>query len=147
VQSKPTTQALGFALLPSQVGAVLLGSIGLLALVLSAVGLYGLISYTVASKLRELGLRMALGATPGDVVRLIGREAFGLLGCGMAVGLVLAWLAARPLTMFLVAGLGPTDPAAFGAVILTLMVVGLVATLGPARKALRADPIVSLRHN
>jgi predicted permease len=146
VQSKPTTQALAFALLPSQIGAVLLGSIGLLALVLCAVGLYGLISYTVASKVRELGLRMALGATPADVVRLIGRQAFGLLGVGMAVGLVLAWLTARPLTMFLVAGMGPGDPLAFGGVILVLSLVGVVATLGPARKALRADPIMSLRH-
>jgi predicted permease len=145
-ESKPMTQALGFALLPSQAGAALLGSIGLLALVLSAIGLYGLVAYSVASKLRELGLRMALGATPGDIVRLVGREAFGLIGVGMTLGLAIAWLAARPLAMFLVAGLSPVDPAAFAGVVVTLVLVGAVATLGPALKAVRVAPIAALRH-
>jgi predicted permease len=146
VEGKPLKRALGFALLPSQVGALLLGSIGLLALVLASIGLYGLVSYTVTSKLREMGLRVALGATPGDILRLVGREAFALLSVGIVAGLAIAWAASKPLAQFVVAGPSPVDLVGFGAVIATLGIVGLVATVGPARKALRVSPIVALRY-
>jgi ABC-type antimicrobial peptide transport system permease subunit len=90
-------------------------------------------------------LRVALGANPRDIVRLVGREAFSLLGIGVSIGLALAWFAAGPVAMFLVPGLQPIDPIGVAAVVITLAIVGAAATLGPARHAVRVDPMSALR--
>jgi predicted permease len=145
VEVKPMKRALGFALLPSQVGAALFGSIGLLGLLLAAIGLSGLMAYSVARRLQEIGLRVALGANAGDIVRLVGREALTLLGIGISIGMAMAWFAAGPIAMFLVPGLKPIDPLGVAAVVITLTAVGVVATLGPARHAVRVDPMSALR--
>jgi predicted permease len=145
VEVKPMRQALGFALLPSRVGAAMFGAIGLLGLLLAAVGLTGLMAYSVARRLQEIGLRVALGANRSDIVRLIAREALTLLGIGVSIGFAIAWFAAGPIAMFLVPGLQPIDPLGVAAVVITLAVVGAAATLGPARHAMRVDPMSALR--
>jgi putative ABC transport system permease protein len=146
IETKPMTQALGLALLPSQAGAAMLGAMGVLSLALAATGLYGVILYSVSRRTREIGLRVALGATPGRILQIVCWHSFALSGTGMLIGLALAFLATRPLAMFLVPGLSASDPAAFLGVIGVLSGVTLLATLGPAARALRVDPITALRY-
>jgi predicted permease len=146
IETKPMIQSLGLALLPSQAGAAMLGAMGVLSLVLAAIGLYGVILYSVSRRTREIGLRVALGATPGSVLRIVCRHSFTLAGAGMLIGLALAFLATRPLAMFLVPGLNASDPAAFLGVVGVLSVVALLATLAPAVRALRVDPMTALRY-
>jgi predicted permease len=146
VQIKPMRNAMGLALLPSQVGGAILGTMGVLGLVLASLGLYGVLVYAVSRRLREIGIRLALGATSGDILRMLFRESFLLVGIGMAIGLGIAAFATRPLAMFLVPGLSPTDPTAFLGVVVVLAVVAALATAGPARRALRVDPLTALRY-
>jgi ABC-type antimicrobial peptide transport system permease subunit len=146
VQIKPMRNAMGLALLPSQVGGAILGTMGVLGLMLASLGLYGVLVYAVSRRLREIGIRLALGATSGDILRMLFRESFLLVGVGMAIGLGIAAFATRPLAMFLVPGLSPTDPTAFLGVVVVLAVVAALATAGPARRALRVDPLTALRY-
>jgi len=146
IDTKPMSHALEFALLPSRFGAAILGSVGLLGLSLAAIGLYGALLYAVSRRVREIGLRVALGATPRSILRLVAGQSAVLVGTGVAVGMALSVLAVRPLAMFLIPEVRPADPWNFAAVALVLLVVGLVATLSPAVHALRVDPVVALRH-
>jgi len=146
IETKPMIQALGFALLPSQAGAAALGTMGMLALVLAATGLYGGLMYAVSRRTREIGIRVALGATRAQVLRVVCRNSAALVGVGMIFGLALALLAGRPLAMFLVPGLSPGDPAALLGVAGVLVMVALLATLVPAVRALRVDPMTALRY-
>jgi putative ABC transport system permease protein len=146
IETTPMSAALGLALLPSQAAALMLGSMGILGLVLAAIGLYGVLLYSVSRRIREIGLRMALGATPGDVLRVIFRQSLILMGSGMLAGLILAFFAMQPLALFLVPDLSTLDPSAFLGVIGVLAAVALLATLGPAARALRVDPMVALRY-
>jgi putative ABC transport system permease protein len=139
--------SIGLAFLPSQVGGVLMGSIGVLALLLAAIGLYGVMVYSVARRTREIGVRMAIGATPGDITRLVLVDSAKLIGIGSAIGLLVSLLIAKPLTIFLVPGLKPADPLSFSAVLLALALTGLLATWGPVRRALAVDPMTSLRQD
>ena len=138
--------SIGFAFLPSQVGAALLGSIGALGLLLAAIGLYGVMVYSVTRRRREIGVRMALGAGKGDVARMVLAGAARLVAVGSAIGLFGAFFFTRPLAMFLVPGLHPTDPLTFVAVAVLLAVTGLLAAWGPARRAAALDPMTSLRY-
>jgi predicted permease len=146
VEVKPMRDAMGFAFLPSRVGAALLGSMGLLGLALASIGLYGVLAYSVAPRTREIGLRVALGADRGAVLRMVARESFGLLAIGLAIGLGISIFATKPLAMFLVPELSPSDPATFLTVAGVLATVAFAATLGPALRALRVDPMVALRY-
>lgn len=146
IETKPMNQALGLALLPSRVGAVMLGAMGILGLALAAIGLYGLLLYSVSRRTREIGLRVALGATPSAVLRLICRHSLALVGSGSLVGLTLAAFAMQPLALFLVPGLSTFDPTAFLSVVGVLGAVALLATLAPAIRALRVDPMTALRY-
>lgn len=146
VEVKPMRNAMGLALLPSQVGAVLLGSTGLLAIILASIGLYGTLAYAVAGRIREIGLRVALGAQRWAILRLVLGQTLALAGAGTTVGIGIAIFAMKPLAMFLVPGLSPTDPVAFAAVVAVLGVVALFATIAPARRALRVDPMTALRY-
>ncbi len=137
--------AIGFAFLPSRVGAALTGSIGALGLLLALIGLYGVLAYSVTRRTREIGIRMAVGASAGDVSRLVLADFARLLAAGIAIGLVLAMLATRPLGMFLVPGLSASDPASFSLVAAALAATGALAALGPVRRAVRVNPLASLR--
>ena len=138
--------AIGFAFLPSQVGAALVGSIGALGLLPVVIGLHGVLAYSVARRTREIGIRVAIGASSADVTRMVLGEAGRLLAAGIAAGLALALFVTRPLAMFLVAGLSPSDPVSFAAVAAILVITGLLAASGPLRRALGVDPARSLRY-
>jgi predicted permease len=146
VEVKLMSRATDFALLPSRAGAALLGSIGSLGLLLASVGLYGVLVYSVGRRTREIGLRVALGARSGDVVRLVLTEGAWVLGIGLAAGTFLALFVTRPLAIFLVPGLQPSDPLTYGIVAAVLVTVGFVASLTPALRALRIDPMMALHY-
>jgi ABC-type antimicrobial peptide transport system permease subunit len=123
---------------------VLLGMFAGLALVLAAVGIYGITAYSVAQRTREMGLRMALGAQPWTVLALVLREAGALALAGLAAGLVLAFAATRVMASLLY-GVGATDPATFASVTAALAFVSLFAAWVPGRRATQVDPMVALR--
>jgi predicted lysophospholipase L1 biosynthesis ABC-type transport system permease subunit len=136
---------IGFAFLPSQVGAALMGSVGALALFLALIGLYGVLAYSIARRTREIGVRVAIGATPTHVSRLVLADFAHMLAVGIGIGLAVSLLATRPLAIFFVPGLRPSDPASFAAVIAVLGATGVLAALGPLRRALRVNPLECLR--
>jgi predicted permease len=142
---EPLTQSVALAMLPSQVGATLLGIVGALGLGLAAVGLYGVMAYAVTRRTREIGIRLAIGASRGTIARLVIREAAWMVGIGALIGLALALLLTRPLATFLVPGLTPADPISYAGVLVVLLATGLAATAGPVLRALRVPPMESLR--
>jgi putative ABC transport system permease protein len=109
------------------------------------IGLYGLISYTVQQRTREIGIRMALGAQPGDVLKLVMGQGIGAVLAGVAVGVVAA-LALTRLMASLLFGVRPTDAVTFASVAVLLACVALAASYIPARRAMRTDPLNALRH-
>jgi predicted permease len=125
--------------------AMLSGFFGLLAVLLAVVGLYGVISYIVAMRRNEIGIRMALGATRGNVVAIIVRQTLAVLALGVAVGVVLAVPAVRTASSLLF-GVQPNDPLTFAAATALLFTIALVASALPARRASRVDPMVALRY-
>jgi predicted permease len=128
-----------------QVSATIVGSLGFIGLLLAAIGLYGVVSYTVAERTRELGIRMALGAQRTDALKLILRQALALAGIGSALGLVCTFYATRLLQDMLY-GVSARDPLTFGAVIALMLAVALLASYVPARRATKIDPMVALRY-
>jgi putative ABC transport system permease protein len=138
--------AIGFAFLPSQIGAVLMGSIGALGLFLAIIGLYGVLAYSVTRRTREIGIRIAIGASPKHVSKMVLGEFARLLAAGIGIGLGIALFVTRPLSMFFVPGLSATDPASFAAVIAVLAITGVLAALGPVRRALGVNPLRCLRY-
>jgi putative ABC transport system permease protein len=124
---------------------ILLGLFSGLALVLASIGIYGVISYSVAQRAREIGIRMALGAQPGDVLRLVlaqgGKISLAGIAIGSAASAGLTWLMAK-----LLYSVSAVDPATFTAVAFVLAVIAMVASYIPARRALRVDPLVTLRN-
>jgi putative ABC transport system permease protein len=125
--------------------AVLLGLFAGLALLLSAIGIYGVMAYSVSARSRELGIRIALGAQAGDVLRLMLREGAALVLAGLALGLAAAWASLRVLQSQLYE-MSTTDPLTFGVVSLLLVSVALLACYVPARRAMRTDPLATLRY-
>jgi putative ABC transport system permease protein len=127
-----------------QLVLTLLGAFGVVALLLAAVGVYGVTSRAARRRVQEIGIRMALGARGADVVRMMLRRGLGVVGLGLAVGLAAALLATRALSSLLF-GVEPTDPATLAAVVALLGAVALVACYVPARRASAADPLEALR--
>jgi predicted permease len=147
---RPTTttlrQATSVVLLPQRVAAAVTGVLGLAGLLLAAVGLYGVLSFSTAQRTREIGVRVALGAQRRDVLALVVRDGMGLVGMGMGAGLVLALLATRALVPFLF-GVSPVDPLAFIGMGTLLGGTALLAAYLPARRAAGMDPVRSLRED
>jgi len=139
------TEQVSSSLFPARLGATFLAIFGLLALLLAGVGLYGVMSYSVARRTQEIGIRMALGARREDVLRLVLREGMEMVAVGVALGLGGALVATRLLVGFLY-GVSVTDPVTFIAISVILAGVALVASFIPARKATRVDPIIALRY-
>jgi putative ABC transport system permease protein len=126
---------------------VLIGIMGIfagVALVLAALGIYGVVSHAVAQRTHEIGVRMALGAALGDVVRLVTRQGLTPVAVGLAIGIA-AGLAVSRLLAGMLYGITPTDPVTYGSVIAILAGVALLACVGPARRAARVDPMLALR--
>jgi predicted permease len=144
LQATTMTQHLAMSRLPSQIGAVLLSAFAALAMALAAIGVYGLVCYTVAMRTREIGIRMALGADAAGVARLLATHAVRLVLVGGVIGVAASLLAARVLATLLF-GVGNFDPVALTGAPLVLGVVAWLAAYLPARRASRADPLAALR--
>jgi len=138
------SELIGRTLWAARMGAGLLALFGLLALALSTIGLYGVMAYTVTQRTSELGIRMALGARPADVFWMVIKQASVLVASGIALGLVAA-LALTRLVSKLLFGVSPTDTMTFAVTALLLVVVAMVASFLPARRATNFDPLLALR--
>jgi predicted lysophospholipase L1 biosynthesis ABC-type transport system permease subunit len=123
---------------------VLLAALAGTAALLAALGLFGVLAYSIGQRLPEMGVRVALGATPGDIMRLVLGEGARLYGLGLAVGLAAA-LALAPFLRDLLYEIGPRDPWPYATVVLLVAVIGLAATWWPARRASRVAPATALR--
>jgi len=133
------------SLLLPRMSAMLLGVFGVVGLTLAGVGLYGVMSYSVCRRTREIGIRMALGAKPGSVLAMVLRQGLTLTGVGLAIGLALA-LALGRFTASLLYGISGTDPLTFLAVPVVLLAVSLVAIVFPAYRAAHVEPTTALRY-
>ena len=132
------------SLVTERLVASLSGAFGLLATLLAAIGLYGVMAFTVGRRTREIGIRMALGAGGGDVVWLVMREVLLLAGAGIAIGLPAAWGLTR-LVQTQLYGITPNDPLTIAWATLGITFVALMAGYLPARRATRVDPMHALR--
>ena len=124
--------------------AIMLGAFALFALILAAVGVYGVMSYLVSQGTHDIGVRMALGAQRGSIVWMVVRQAMELTGAGIVAGLVGAALLTR-VTSTLLFGVSATDIVTFSAVPIILATIALLASYLPARRATQVDPVVALR--
>jgi len=131
-------------LFPSHVATVALGVLGLMGAMLSLTGLFGMAAYSVSKRLRELGIRIALGAMRTEVLRTALSKPLKLLAFGSAAGLLLGLLATRVLAHIVYLA-SPRDPLVLGGVVLAMLLLGVVATWIPAQRALGVDPLILLR--
>jgi putative ABC transport system permease protein len=127
-----------------RLGAQLTGTMGLLGLILAVVGVYSVASYAAVQRTHEIGIRMAIGATPRDILKMVLRQGFGIVSLGVVVGLAAAFAGTRLLSD-LFYGVTPSDPVTYAAVATLLLVVALLACWIPARRATRVSPLVALR--
>ena len=133
------------SLMPTQLAGTILGISGFLALLLSILGIYGLVSYSVAQRTREIGIRLAIGAQKKDIFKLIIIQTMKLIVIGLVIGLIGAFILTRATTSFLY-GVSPTDATTFILITLLLSFIALIACSFPARKAIKVDPINALRY-
>ncbi len=138
------TQGLSIALFPSHVATVTLGVLGMMGAMLSITGIFGMAAYSVSKRLRELGIRMALGAGRKEILLAALGRPLKLLACGSAAGLFLGLLAAKVLA-YIVYEANPRDPLVLGGVVLAMLLLGLLATWVPAQRALSVNPLSLLR--
>jgi len=138
-------QLLDQSLVAPRVGAELLGAFGLLALLLAAIGTYGVMSYSVSQRTQEIGIRMALGAQSSDVLMLILGSGFAMILAGIVVGLVFSMILTRSMNTLLF-GIGMFDPISFFGTAGILVLVAMFACFLPARRAMRVDPLIALRY-
>jgi ABC-type antimicrobial peptide transport system permease subunit len=132
-------------LLLFQIAASLAAIMGGLGLTLAVIGLYGVISYTVSQRVREIGLRMALGASRGMVFKMIYRQSVRIVGIGLGIGLIVAVGAAQAVGSLVI--VSAQDPATYAIVIAALGIVALASCFLPARRAMAVEPMVALREN
>jgi predicted permease len=140
----PLSEVTAIGLVPQRLAATLSGTLGLVGLLLAAIGIYGVTSYAVSRRTREIGVRIALGADRGAVLRMVLRQGTLLVGGGIAIGLGFAAIASRFLHSLLL-GVSAVDPLAFAGAALLFAAVALAATYVPARRAARIDPMTALR--
>jgi putative ABC transport system permease protein len=144
-QLVPLEKLIGSSLAQPRFNMVLLGSFSAVALLLAAIGIYGVIAYSVVQRTREIGIRMALGAQRGDVLRMILHQSMIIIGLGLTIGLCGAFVLTRWLQSLLYE-VSANDLSIHGAVLILLGVAGLLASYVPARRAMTVDPIVALRY-
>jgi hypothetical protein len=132
------------ARMPLRVGALIAGGQGMIALLLAALGVFGLVSFSTTRRTREIGIRMAMGAGAGQIIRLVARDSLRLVAIGIGLGLLLALGLTRPMAGILY-GVTPTDPLVFAAVPALVLFVALLACWLPARRAVKVDPLITLR--
>ena len=137
-------ERLDLPLFPARMAASALGSFGMLALILAATGIYGVMAYAISRRTREIGIRMALGASPRQVLRIVARRALILIGAGTAAGLALALAAGRFFEQILY-GVKPADPLTLVIVLLLMAAIAGLACWIPARRAIRINPVTALR--
>jgi predicted permease len=142
---KTMDEHLGFAYWGAEFGAGLLSNFALIGLVLSAVGLYGVLAFVVNRSVPEIGIRMALGASPNTVLRLFIQRGLAISMAGAIAGVLAALAATRALASYL-HGVSPSNPVVFAAVAVLLLAVALVASYLPSRRAARIEPLRALRH-
>jgi predicted permease len=145
VQIAPMSQVIGLALLPNRIAMGLALVFGATGLLLAAVGLYGVLSYMVSRRRKEIGIRMALGAAAADVRKLVLNDGLKLVLIGLGLGFAAAAGMTRLLRSFLF-GVSPLDPVTYGGIALLFAAVALAACLVPVRRALRTEPLEVLRH-
>ena len=126
-------------------GAQLTSTMGLLGLILAVVGIYSVVSYAATQRTQEIGIRVAMGASPQDILKMVLRQGLTVVGIGLAVGLLLALAGARVMSGLIV-GIKPTDPLTFAVVVCLLTAIALFACWIPAHRATRTDPLVALRY-
>jgi putative ABC transport system permease protein len=143
-QVQAMTEVIGTTLAPRRFSAELVGVFAVVALLLSSVGIYGLLAYMVGQRKHEIGIRMALGAQPFHIRKLVLSQGVMLAGVGVLVGILFAGLSA-PLISSLLYGVHPIDPLVFLSVPAVLVVVAVVASYVPAMRASKVDPLVTLR--
>jgi len=138
-------QQLNGILVQERLTATLAGFFGVLAVLLACLGLYGVISYAVTRRTSEIGVRLALGATPAQVLRMVLKESLVLVSVGIAIGVSGAFAATRLISTMLF-GVGAADPLTIGIAIVLMITVATLAVLLPARRASKVDPLVALRY-
>ena len=134
-----------FGFFAFRLAAILAAAMGVMGMILAVVGVYGVLSFAASQRTREIGIRMALGANPNDIVNLVLKQGVRLVITGVILGMIAAWVLARTMGHLLV-GVSPSDPVTYVSVALLLGVVALAACWIPARRAMRVDPMVALRY-
>jgi ABC-type antimicrobial peptide transport system permease subunit len=146
IRAQTLEDGLALSLVPQRIAALVSGSLGLVGVLLAAIGVYGVTAYAVVRRTREIGIRLALGAGRTDVVWMVVRQGMALVIGGAAIGLALAAGAGR-LVSGLLAGVPPIDPYAFGGAAVLFLALGLAACYAPVRRATRIAAMEALRHD
>jgi len=141
---KPLDSLIADDVAPDRLRTILLAGFAVLAIILAALGLYGVMTHAVIQRTREIGIRAALGASRINLLLLVGRQAIGVVGVGLGAGIAIALIAARLLTVFLY-GVTPSDPLVMATAAGVLATIGLIASYVPALRATRIDPLTALR--
>jgi len=144
VRAERLADATAIALVPQRIAAALAAGLGIVGLLLAAVGIYGVTAFTVAQRTREIGLRVALGADRAQVLRMVLRQGLVLAALGVGLGLASGAAASRLLSSWLY-GAGPADVLAYAAVGALFLVISTIASYLPARRAARINPLIALR--